>query len=748
MKNRFLIIFLCFSIFSNSALSNSFDYSKYASASVVPLTNCALGALAMKETPHYGCALGLASGVLDEVAIAMGFANLYVFSSALIGSAVLSPVHPEAKIPGAALGVAMATGLLDHKKTFQELNLGFNALAVQKILDLPYSFTAVYSALAWNYFNQGNYTGSSEVSILPEMSVFFSKFVDEKKLREVGSRQVFTILSSQAALSMLNTAIWKGFGEFFNAYEMMGQDPNAAMARINNALRPSLALIAGYIFISTFTTQAINYFQDTLVYEAKDFIDAKYYNGETALRLSKMNETAHLIDGINADFETIRNAGALVNSELSNKVKHLYNLNIIYGQNVLDFYAVIYLYNKAVEQITMGLSALSAKLQEDLNKVRSRQRSLRSDSSQNANLIVLNQRTNQMAQKSLNMTQEERRIILEKTSIDSAFSIWNNVKGFTDFVLSNYVVAKKIQNDPTLFEERNPLISAGRDISESLGWASSMVQGISMAELAIKNIETIAEKMDSPETRVHHKIQQNFIKSEDGKASLEFLDLYIHSEDNKQSLHIPHLDIPEGFYSVTGDSGTGKSTLMQKIFNVVNNRIGARGTMNFYTPSGEVEKPFFITQDFYATPESTLFEVIAGKRKEELTTERYEHLKSRITAYFEESRIGSSGGQALSEQLDLEKDWNNSLNLSGGQRKKVTATALFMHLEEHPTHFIIIDEVFTGLDPDFSLPKMKEMMKKYVKNAVVLMVDHGNTEFFDRELNFANSTVVLRHHGS
>lgn len=782
MKKAIILVFVAIAaIFLNlTSRAIAFDDERQfselshrvASNSVVPLTNCVLGSLIFKETPlgsTYGCAVGVSLGMIDEIVRSVTTIKSYLLSSALIGVGILKPLeNTKVQALGAGLGLASSYGLIDPNSIFSVMKQGLNALILTRAVELPFRYAADslgYSHIGlekeaeqmmsfffavllssdsfWKLFS----SEIQETSVLPDMRDFLSNFTSVDSRVETGSREIMTAISSQLILTSLDIHIWRGLGEFFNAYETFKTDPEAAWKRVSTQLRPSLMQVGVYVILSTFYEKIVMQMHQTLVYEASYNIESQLFSDENILKLSKINSTEHLLSGMGRDFDTVRITGQqLISSELGNKIETLYSSNVMYGQEALDYYAFLFIYNKLVDQITRYLAKWESQLKEDLNKCLALQNALLSDATSQATLITLNQKADELGKKRALLNLEMSSLQDKTYYIVSVFNMWKKTKDFVDFILSNFIISYKMSSDPSVFDRRSEFNHAGQSISKTLSWSSMKAEEINALKLAIKNLAHIAEKIKSNEMNSCDNLVHNFIRNEED-TYIELNDVWIHSDDFSKSLHIPYLKLEMGFYAVVGASGGGKSTLMHKIFSVKNDGICASGSINFHSSEGYPEKPYMLTQKFYATPQSTLFEVLTGKQKQSLSEREYQQLKERIVELFLETEIDTAADpeKGLASELEVVKDWNNPLYLSGGQAKKIAAISLFLRMEgENPPRFILIDEILSGLDEENSLQRMKWLLKKYLKNTVVLIVDHGNKDFFDKALVFSKGTASLK----
>ncbi len=717
---------------------------KYEIHHIVPLSNCLLLTVLSRDSSLGslgGCFLGLALGYIDEALIQNGM--MYVGSPMLIGSQALGSYY--GKPAGALMGLMMAQNIFEPLSTIQFLKKSFHAVVLCKSLG---SLGLVVSPVVLNTLVEIYLTlPEQELSFVSEIRDFFSKFLEEEDLRQSGSRQLMSILASRAFLVSFKDTIWASLFEMRSVFPDHKDDPAKVFEKISQKALVSLSYASTYLLIEMFFSNAQNALYNELVYKVRERLEKKYYKDENPLALSLMNQS-HLILHMDEDFESLRTQGSsLLVSELANKIDILHSSSVMLANNAWDYYGVLLIYSKIVEEVTHSLAELSSQYKSEMMRLNTFQNTIAKESLENADLLVVSRNLPDLYEKKRLLNEEVRQLSDNKLYLDTVFNVWKGGKDFFDSVFANLVFGWKfkhgsLQYDPAHnIDERGILGSVGCTFASAMSWGSANAPQISNVKLAIQNIENIDEKLNSVETLSCDTLKHEF-QIGDHRA-IEFKDVHIYSKDGIHSLKIPELKISEGFYAVTGVSGSGKSTFLRKIFGMKKNEVCAEGMLTFRGPTED--DVFFVSQDFYSNPNSTLFQILTKKRKEDLSEEEYEKLRLRIVELFKEIRIDESVhfGRGLVEELETVKDWKSSTALSGGQRKKVSIVSMILSLEAKTSSFIILDEIFAGLDPLESLPIVKTMLKKHLKNAVVLMVDHDEKDFFDKKLSFERGTVTL-----
>ena len=189
--------------------------------------------------------------------------------------------------------------------------------------------------------------------------------------------------------------------------------------------------------------------------------------------------------------------------------------------------------------------------------------------------------------------------------------------------------------------------------------------------------------------------------------------------------------------AVTGDSGCGKSTAFSVIkgLSVIGSDIAASGAI-CYGSDHEIPTIKMMTQADYFIRSATLAEIM--NYPDPMNNLNIVKI-TRILDSLEDPDLARTEGGLLSTRLDeYHESWNDKI--SGGQKKKIK---LAKALSDDDADFLLLDEIFTGLD-EKSQKRAMEAIKKFAPNKNIIIVDHEakshqkmmNGKFYDAALNF------------
>lgn len=177
------------------------------------------------------------------------------------------------------------------------------------------------------------------------------------------------------------------------------------------------------------------------------------------------------------------------------------------------------------------------------------------------------------------------------------------------------------------------------------------------------------------------------------------------------------LELSEGFTCLYGPSGCGKTTLGRIICELEN------------ADYGEVE-------DVSGTP-TVLFQ----ESRLLPTLSAYENVKC-ICSSNESAELG----RCLLKRLFFTDEDMNKLphELSGGMARRVAIVRAVVFATEKGGSFVLLDEPFTGLDPE-TRTAAADVLKEYLSEKTVLVITHDEEErelFGGKSLDFSSLTVL------
>ncbi len=214
--------------------------------------------------------------------------------------------------------------------------------------------------------------------------------------------------------------------------------------------------------------------------------------------------------------------------------------------------------------------------------------------------------------------------------------------------------------------------------------------------------------------------------------------------DGKQLVHINNFSFLLGKkYAITGNSGSGKTSVLVDLKAGVYGSISSKGTISVPEINGRNEKIVFFNQKLYLPKSASLLETIYFPNLlANLSEKEKSDLKNKIISLLKEISIDELSNDPSKDKGLVSKLESKSFKLSGGQEKKIAIIQAILSQEA----IYILDETFTGLD-NKSVATVQSMLNKYLPNSTILVVDHHAIDnnyngFYDLEVNFADGEII------
>lgn len=233
----------------------------------------------------------------------------------------------------------------------------------------------------------------------------------------------------------------------------------------------------------------------------------------------------------------------------------------------------------------------------------------------------------------------------------------------------------------------------------------------------LKSVRSINKELQ----KVEQDVSEHNIELSDDLAELELSDLSVNYEHG-ESIFYPNIKIRQGEkILLTGDSGTGKSTLFKLILGQLKPKTG---TIVFKNSIGQVINPDlskigYIAQDSVIFPDTiknniTMFDSSLDSKVDEFIEKV--QLKQDILKF----------PNGLETLVDVDTD-----NLSGGQKQKV----VLARSQIHQSKFILMDEATSAIDSKATEKILSELLKS---DATLILIAHNFDQklhkMFDREI--------------
>ncbi|WP_217273083.1 ATP-binding cassette domain-containing protein, partial [Lactobacillus helveticus] len=268
-------------------------------------------------------------------------------------------------------------------------------------------------------------------------------------------------------------------------------------------------------------------------------------------------------------------------------------------------------------------------------------------------------------------------------------------------------------------------------------FASQIFNTVWIYEQAMTQLKSV-RSVNEETKKLEKAVPENTDKLSDDLAELEINDLSVKYEHGEK-INYPDIKINQGEkVLLTGDSGTGKSTLFKAILGQLKPK---SGTIIFKNSNGNVVNPDlgkigYIAQDSVLFPDLGKIGYIAQDSvlfpdsiKNNITMFN-SSLDSRVEEFIEKVQLQKDVlkfPNGLETAIDLDAD-----NLSGGQKQKIVLARSQIHYSK----FVLMDEATSAIDREATEKILQELLKSDVTLILIAHnFDQNLRKMFDREIH-------------
>ena len=470
-------------------------------------------------------------------------------------------------------------------------------------------------------------------------------------------------------------------------------------------------------------------------------VNNKWMLGETPLKILQDKNMEVLIDNLNKDIEIIaNNGGELRNSFVNDVIKSSYSQYLMYQYNAKDLIVVYRLYYSCTQYVSEKLSTWELSYTNVIRNLESKRNSILKHDVRNAETVV--ERNGLIYSKEI-LNELNLEIKLQTTTklmIKHLYDTWKEIELYTNIVFTFFSIAYKAHIGELHLKDRLKIVAATESVSALMSWNGKNARNIEEVNNSLKNLDEFISKIDLNENLYTKDFNQKFNGS---KGELVLRNFKLYNGDN-ELFNVNEIVLKFGkYYALTGDSGSGKSSLLSKIKGIMHNGIVAMGSIIYPIDLNISEDIILMSQKDFFPIDSTLLEAIyypyTIKMNDEVEKNYYKILKMLNNLNFCSTDDISHEKCNLEDFLKSKKDWNSVL--SGGQKKK----ALLVSALIKEPKLLLLDEPFSGLHQK-AIPEIQSLiMKTLESNTLVICIDHHTSDsemFYDYELFIRNNILA------
>jgi len=472
---------------------------------------------------------------------------------------------------------------------------------------------------------------------------------------------------------------------------------------------------------------------------AQEELKETYFSNGNLLKLSRDPNTEVLVDRMDINIlDTTIKGGSLLSSAVKSYVGGAYAVCLLYSYQALDLGQLIQTYIESVHSITISLNEKQLYYENTIEELRSKLVSFQKEINRNAKLIASGDKETLLLKKQTELI-EELRILKRDQAVQKALvSTWISFEMTMESILEFGFVALKMAKGEIPFDKYMATIGSSNNLANSYSWYSKNAAEITAYNKAMIAVNELLEKMKQEGDPRIAEANTATYHTQKGTTNKLLCENFSVGHEDATLVDNQTFELEPKVYSVSGKSGSGKSSFLSKIKGTQYNGIWAQGSITYTTRSGKEPIIHQASQEDYILPYSTLLEVIALKDRQEL--EANPQIQERVTELLREIGIDDKEDDGLIAMLNEERDWRAIL--SGGQKKKI---AIVTAILKNPD-IAILDEIFNGLDRD-SVITAQNMLKRELPGTIFLIVDHNYEEhnhgFYAERVHLEDRKVMI-----
>ena len=498
---------------------------------------------------------------------------------------------------------------------------------------------------------------------------------------------------------------------------------------------PSLIIIK-QIFINPMESY-FSFKSQNLLY---DQISKKWLINDVPLKILQKEGTEVLIDNLNQDIMIITDIGEELKKSYSNDIiKSIYSQYLLYQYNMQDLTIIYQVYYGCTQYISENLSKWQISYNNEIRNLESKKNTITKHDIRNVETVVTRGgfTYSEVVLKELN--DQIKTLTTKQLMIKHLYKTWEDIEKYINIILKCFLVGYKAHIGQLDHNMQLKILSAIDNIASLMSWQGKNAGNIEEVKNSLDKLHTFIYKIGE----VQDIRQQNLTQLQSINEYLELEDFKL-SVGNIELFYTKIISLKPGmYYALTGDSGSGKSSLLSQIKGTTYNNISATGIIKYPDKLNKTQDIIFMPQDDFFPTDTTLLEAIYYPNfiyfNEDI------NLYSEIFTMLEKIRFCHGDNDEKSCNIESfmknKRDWNSVL--SGGQKKKALLVSVLLQKPK----ILLLDEPFAALHQK-AIPLVQSFIKEILNdtNTLIICIDHhisNSDHFYDYELRIENKQLQL-----
>jgi ABC-type uncharacterized transport system fused permease/ATPase subunit len=713
-------------IFSQLAIS---EYGKYVDKMTIP-TQIALQGGYMFGWK--GILVGTVLASVEEVFIYYKVYDKHYISTAISFASITHLLKEKT-------GVLISYYVKDSFK----LSMGFTSLK-QLEQKLPYfleSIAGIISSVKSFYEKDvGNVITILELQ--KDIREIYKKLGVEVEYLDILEKQVLTtsgfMVAEQFLYFRLIGSVQKQMEGFYGQLTNNGIWNNFKIASYGIFITLPGVVVIQQAFIAPIESY-FSFSSQNLLYEA---VSKKWLIGEIPLKILQQEDTEVLIDNLNKDITTIADSGEGLRKSFFNGIaQSIYSQYLMYQYNAQDLIVIYQIYYGCTQYISEYLSKWKISYNNEIRTLETKKNTIIKHDARNVKLVV---ERNGFEYSEYILKEVNNKIKITTTKqlmITHLYNTWKDVEKYTDSMVTAFSIGYKTHIGEIGLNVQLKLWVAADSISSLMRWKGKNAGTVEEVRNSIEKLHSFIDKINDIEGAKDQRLQQ----VENIGEEMIFEDLCITTGDT-ELLYTKRIVLEAGkYYALSGESGSGKSSLLSKIKGITYNGVTASGKIKYPNGLDQIKDIVLMSQSDFFPLDVTLLEAIYYPKL--ISSDQKKQIYSKVFNMLERLELCSGNDEAkntcsIEEFINTQMDWSSVL--SGGQKKKVLLVSALIQ----EAKVLLLDEPFTGLHQEAIL-EVQSFIKENLKhtNTLVICIDHhvsDSINFYDFELHIKNKTLELK----